>query len=174
MVRHTLAIGLAAALTAGTAYAQQTTVVPTPPQVQQEKPAPRPQPEGQPNNIKVELSISDQSGPGTAPKRIVSMIVADRHTGSVRSQGGPTQPSRTATVNVDAAPTVVKDSLMRVQLGLEYYPASGEGAAANELRVLNQRMTLWVESGKTVIVAQTSDPTSDRKMTVELTATILK
>jgi hypothetical protein len=35
-------------------------------------------------------------------------------------------------------------------------------------------MTVLVESGKPMVVSQASDPTSDRKMTVELTATILK
>jgi len=174
MVRHTLAIALTAALAAGSAQAQQNTA-PTP-QTSQDKPAPKPAPpEGQPNNIRVELSIADQAGPGAPSKRTVSMIVADRNAGSVRSQGAPIAGARTATLNVDATPTILKDGLMRIMLGLEYFPRPGEGPVPNDGQgSLNQRITLLVESGKPVVVSQASDPTSERKMTVELTATILK
>jgi hypothetical protein len=169
MVRLTLAIALSTALASGTAYAQNPTATPT----AQEKPAPKPvPPEGQPNNIRVELAITDQAGPGAPTKRTLSVIVADRHTGNVRNQGAPMQPARVATLNVDVTPTIIKDGTMRVQLGLEYYPASGEGA--NDARSLNQRLTLLMESGKPLVVSQASDPASDRKLAVELTATILK
>jgi hypothetical protein len=39
---------------------------------------------------------------------------------------------------------------------------------------LNENITLILESGKPTIVSQAADPTSDRKITVEVTATILK
>ena len=174
MVRHTLAIALIAVVAASSAHAQQNTA-PTP-QSSQDKPAPKPAPpEGQPSNIKVELSITDQAGPGAPSKRTVSMIIADRNAGSVRSQGAPNAGSRTATLNVDATPTILKDGLMRIMLGLEYFPRPGEGPIPNDSQgSLNQRITLLVESGKPVVVSQASDPTSERKMTVELTATILK
>ena len=45
-----------------------------------------PAPEGLPNNIRIEVTITDQAGPGEAAKRTVSMIVADRRNGIVRSQ----------------------------------------------------------------------------------------
>ena len=85
MVRHTIATALAAAImlgTVGTVYAQQPPAAPR----NQDKPAPKPAvPEGLPNNIRIELTITDQAGPGEPAKRTVSMIVADRRTGSVRS-----------------------------------------------------------------------------------------
>ncbi|MET0165903.1 MAG: hypothetical protein ABW318_13000 [Vicinamibacterales bacterium] len=171
MVRQTLAIALGAALTLGTAFARAQT--PTAAPAAQEKPAPRPpQPEGLPNNIRIELSITDQSGPGAPLKRTISMLVADRHTGSVRNQA-PQLQARTATLNVDATPNIVKDGIMRLQLGLEYAPPAGE-SSAGEPRSLNQRLTLLVESGKPLVISQASDPTSDRRISVELTATILK
>lgn len=176
MVRHSLAIALSAALAVGTAYAQ--TPASQPSSTAQEKPTSKPPaPEGQPLNIKVDLSITEQSGASPAAKRTVSLIVADRHTSSVRSQGSPLQMqgARNATVNVDASPTIIKDGLIRLIVGLEYYPPSEEGRPAGDgPRSFNQRMTALVESGKTMVVSQTSDPSPDRKMTVELTATILK
>ena len=174
MVRHTLAIALATTLSAGSAYAQQ--AAPSTPAPAQEKPGSKPAaPEGQTTNIKVELSITDQAGTGAPSKRTVTMIVADRNQGNVRSQGAPTGGARTATLNVDAAPVIVKDGLMRVMIGLEYFPRPSEGPIPNEGQgSLSQRLTLLVESGKPVIVSQASDPTSDRKVIVELTATIQK
>jgi hypothetical protein len=172
MLKRPLVIATIALLAAGGAAAQQP-AAPAP----QEKPAPpRPAPpEGQPINIRVDLAITDQAGPGTPSKRTVSMIVADRHTGSVRSAGAPSAGSRTATLNVDASPIILKDGLMRIMLGLEYFPRPSEGPVPNDGQgSLNQRITLLVESGKAMVISQASDPTSDRKVNVELTATILK
>lgn len=173
-MRGTVVVAIVAAL-AGNANAQQASPA-QPAAAAQEKPASKPAPpEGQPNNIKVELSITDQSGTGAPSKRTVSMIIADRSAGSVRSQGSPIGTVRAATLNVDATPTIVKDGLIRIMLGLEYFPRPGDGPAASDGQgSLNQRLTLLVESGKSMIVSQASDPTSDRKMIVELTATILK
>jgi hypothetical protein len=175
MVRRTIAAALAAALTVGTGYAQQAPATPA----KQEKPAPRPPaPEGLPSNIRIELTITDQAGPGEAGKRTVSMIVADRKAGSIRSQGQiSTSTGRyNVTLNVDATPIILKDGLMRLDIGLEYVPKPGsENAASGEGRAqLNERLGLLVESGKPLIISQASDPTSDRRISVELTATILK
>ena len=178
MVRRTLAIALGAALMAGTGYAQQ---APAAAAAKQEKPAPKPPaPEGLPHNIKVELTITDQAGPGDATKRTVSMIVADRKSGSVRSSGQVMTPGGggrfAVSLNVDAMPVIVKDSLMRLDMSLEYVPKPGsENASSGEGRgSLNERLSLLVVSGRPIIVSQASDPTSDRKISVELTATILK
>jgi len=175
MVRRTFATALAVILLVGTGYAQQAPAAPA----KQEKPAPKPPaPEGLPNNIRLELTITDQAGPGEAAKRTVSMIVADRKVGSIRSSGQvQTSGGRfNVTLNVDATPIILKDSLMRLDIGLEYVPKPGsENASSGEGRAqLNERMGLLVESGKPLIISQASDPTSDRKISVELTATILK
>jgi hypothetical protein len=175
MLRRTLTIALAAALIASSAAAQQAPAAPA----KEDKPAPRPPaPEGLPNNIRIELTITDQAGPGAAEKRTVSMMVADRKAGSIRSQGRVTTAGQSAavTLNVDASPVIVKDGQMRLDLGLEYVPKPGsENATSGEGRgSLNQRLSLLVESGRPLVVSQASDPTSDRKISVELTATILK
>jgi hypothetical protein len=188
MVRRIFATALAAALTVGTLYAAQAPAAPA----RQEKPAltaskppapaptpPKPPaPEGLPSNIRIEVTITDQAGPGEAAKRTVSMIVADRKNAYVRSSGQvqTTNGRFNVALNVDASPTIVKDGLMRLDLSLEYSPKPGaENASSGEGRSpLNERLSLMVESGKPLTISQASDPTSDRKMTVELTATILK
>ena len=172
MVKRKLAMALGIALFTASAYAQQ-------PPDGAARPAPKPpEPEGLPSNIRIELTITDQSGAGAAEKRTVSMIVADRKVGSIRSTGRVSSAGKVAvaTLNVDATPTIVKDGQMRLDLGLEYVPKPGsENAGSGEARgTLNQRLSFVVESGKPLIISQASDPTSDRKMAVELTATILK
>jgi hypothetical protein len=140
------------------------------------KPTP-PQPEGQPVNIKIELTITDQAGPGEAAKRTVSMIVADRKVGNIRSQGQVLVNNRfMVMLNVDATPVILKDGAIRLDLGIEYAPKpSNENATSGEGRAsLNQRMSLIVTPGKPTIISQASDPTSDRKISVELTATVMK
>jgi hypothetical protein len=178
MVRRMCATALAAALMIGTGYAAQPPAAPA----KQEKPTPTapkpPAPEGLPSNIKIEVTITDQAGPGEAAKRTVSMIVADRRNAYVRSSGQvqTTSGRFNVALNVDASPTIVKDGLMRLDISLEYSPKPGaESASSGEGRSpLNERLSLLVESGKPLMISQASDPTSDRKMTVELTATILK
>ena len=106
------------------------------------------------------------------------MMVADRKIGSIRSQGRVTAGGRSTAVtfNVDATPTILQDGQMRLDLGLEYSPKPGsENATSGEGRgSLNQRLSLLVESGRPLSSRRPSDPTSDRKISVELKATILK
>ncbi len=162
----------------GSAHAQTQKPAPPKPEAKaaDSKPTP-PQAEGQPVNIKIELTITDQAGPGEAAKRTVSMIVADRKVGSIRSQGQVLVNNRfVVTLNVDATPVILKDGAIRLDLGMEYAPKpSNENATSGEGRAtLNERMSLIVSPGKPMIISQASDPTSDRKISVELTATVLK
>ena len=39
---------------------------------------------------------------------------------------------------------------------------------------LNQSLTVVLQSGKPMLISQAADPTSDRKVTVEVKATVLK
>jgi hypothetical protein len=162
----------------------------------EEKPAPaaKPAPAEQalPLNIKIEVSITDQTGNGAPARKVVSMIVGDRQNTSIRSsasvlvknpafpgQSGPGSFNyRNVTINVDARPAIVlkEPHKILVTFGLEYFPRPSGGAEEMEpgMASINERLGLIFESGKPVIVSQAADPTSDRKITVEVTATILK
>ncbi|MGH9373184.1 MAG: hypothetical protein ACRD15_16810 [Vicinamibacterales bacterium] len=166
------------------AEAQQPTPAAT---AQQKKPAPNVvgrDPAGQPVNIKLDLTITDQTGPGEPAKRTVTMIVADRQNGSIRSTGNQVQ----ARMFVDARPHILSNGDVQVFLGLEYNPRQAvvEKSAADEFALipqqpsstggssLNQRITLILQPGKPLIISQAADPVSDRKITVEVRAAILK
>jgi hypothetical protein len=85
---------------------------------------------------------------------------------------------RNVTINVDARPTVVAKEPTKVHLvlGLEYLPKAGGNQEEMEpgMAQLSERLALVLESGKPMVVSQAADPSSDRKITVEVTATILK
>jgi hypothetical protein len=148
------------------------------------KPAPGEQP--LPVNIKIEVNITDQTGSGPAARKVVSMIVGDRQNTSIRSSASvPVKMFqsnsfnyRNVTINVDARPSIVLKEPTKVSLnfGLEYFPKAGNNQEETEpgMAALNERLGLILESGKPMIVSQAADPTSDRKITVEVTATILK
>jgi len=146
-----------------------------------------PEPVGQPINVRIEVSITDQTGTGTPAKKLVSMIASDRNQNFIRSSASvlvknPNNPLvqnyRNVTINVDARPTVVAKEPTKVHLvlGLEYLPKAGGNQEEMEpgMAQLSERLALVLESGKPMVVSQAADPSSDRKITVEVTATILK
>jgi len=163
-------------------------------------PKPAPEPAPLPVNIKIEVSITDQSGSGTPARKVVSMISADRQSTNIRSSASVPVPSvvfpkpagatenapqpmtsytyRNVTINVDARPAIVQKEPNRISLslGLEYIPRTEGRQEEMAPGMASWKESLWLilESGKPMIVSQAADPTSDRKITVEVTATILK
>jgi hypothetical protein len=178
MSRHIIGAAFIAALLAASVNAQeaqgrggQTPAPAEKPQSGQNRtppPAEAPQPPGQPVNVKLDLTITDQLGPGEPTKKTVSLIVADRTVGSIRS----TANSVRATLSVDANPQILANGNVKVQLGVEYNPQKGDGPPSGS--ALNQRIAIVLVPGKPVVLSQAADPLSDRKITVEVRAEILK
>ena len=137
------------------------------------------QPEGKPINVRIEVAITDQTGSGSGTKKLISLLTSDRRLGNVRSNTdvrilGNYRP---ITINVDAQPTLIDDERVRLDLGLEYQPeppSAAERDMAPLSRISERFGGLILHSGKPMVVSQAADPTSDRKVTVEVTATILK
>ena len=162
-----------------------------PPPAPAEPPQQRPPAEqALPVNIKFEVVITDQTGSNPGAKKVVSMIVGDRQSTSIRSTasvpvkiggmgaGMPGFSHRNVTINVDARPSIIlkEPNKILVSFGLEYNPKGRSEAEEMEpgMAAITERLGLIFESGKPIIVSQAADPTSDRKITVEVTATILK
>lgn len=153
----------------------RTSVQPTPP---------APRREGQPVNIKIDFTITDQRGGAPAIKRTMTMMVADFHTGSIRSQSAVFQVGDVP-LNIDASPTLLTDGKIRLGFNLQYdWPAPFEAPAANANQPLprgtviktqlHDSVTLMLESGKPMVAAQSADPIGDRQVTVEVKATVLR
>ena len=179
----TLILGTGASARQGAATAPAQNAKPAP----EAESKPRvPEPLGQPVNIKIDLTITDQGGPGEPAKRVISMIVADRQAGFIRTRGTVRHvdaQNRPVTLNVDARPIITREGAVRVELGLEYQatppgvttaPAPPGPSPDPYGTNLNERVGVILETGKPLIVSQAVDPASDRKIAVELRATILK
>jgi hypothetical protein len=140
---------------------------------------PAPRREGQPINVRVEVTITDKK-PNVAPvTKTVTVVAGDGTRGSIRSEGF-TQ-GRPTPLNVDVDSNILADNKVRVALNLQYdYDVTAEGAAPGVPVIAGQRMqirdavTMILESGKPLVVAQSADPVSDRQVTVEVKATILR
>ena len=132
-------------------------------------------------NVSIELAITDQTGTAAPIKKVVTLIVADRQRGSVRSSGNAVMPKdepaslplEHETLNVDATPTVQADDSVLLALALEYMPRRGEPENGGRAQ-LNEHMSVTVESGKPIVISRSADPSSSRRITVEITATVMK
>ncbi len=198
MPRTFVAIFIAALLSVGSAFAQESprpakpAPTPTPAPAPSPNPAPSPaqappeaaQPAGVPRqavNVKLDLTITDQAGAGEPSKKVITLIVADGLNGFIRSKGSVWITERkgvSVTINVDARPVVLSDGKVRVDLGLEYQPTppelSSPTTVTSDATNLNQRIGVILHEGKPLVVSQAVDPASDRRISVELKATILK
>lgn len=160
------------ALTAGTALAQATTA-PVETTTRPQKALTGPAAPGHAANVRIEVTITDQTGPGEPVTKVVTLLLADNANGSIRTRGsvrnqGPVQ------INVDARPIILAGGQVRIALGLEYNPRVSGADAAVESSSLHEQVSVVVESGKPLVISQAADPVSDRKISVELKATILR
>jgi len=132
-------------------------------------------------NVQIELTLTDQLGANAAEKKTVSMIASSgtwgkvRSTGTIRPEGDSPYP---VVLNVDARPFVSVDGPVQLELTFEYVPLRSTGDVKEGARQrpsgINQSQTVILQSGKPLIVSQAADPISDRKVVVEVKATILK
>ena len=131
-------------------------------------------------NVQVELTITDQSGTGTPEKKTVTMVVSSGSWGRIRSAGnvkpGPDTPPTVVELNVDARPLVSVEGPIQMELTLVYRPlgSATDDMARGRPLPLNQSLTVILQSGKPLVVSQAADPLNDRKIGVEVKATVLK
>src|SRR4051812_28571943 len=180
------ALTLAAAPALGQARPPVPPSAPAPatPAAQPAPPAPRR--EGQPINVKVELTISDQRGAATPSKKTVTVVVADGMTAFIRSTSNYSTPGgriEGVPLNVDVDPQILADGKIRLRLGVQFdspgfavTPAESADRAATPLYTtqLRENLAVIVDSGKSMVAAQSADPVGDRQVTLEVRATVLR
>jgi hypothetical protein len=155
-----------------TSAAQETSVqVQTPKaagEAQREPPA-KPVETGQAVNVKVELTITDQATSGPVTVRTVSLLAADNSIGRIRA----VSPSRkTGELNVDARPRILTADRLQLALTVEYRP--GVTSGGEEPPSLSQSLTVVIRDATPLVVSQSADPNSDRKVKMEVKATVLR
>jgi len=154
---------------------QKTARPPQPP-----PPPPPPRREGQPVNVKVEVTITDQRG-GLAPvTKAVTVVTADNMSGYIRTEAHA-MGLGSVPLNVDAEPFILPDGKIRLRVNLQYDLPASQEALADHLKTgtiagtsIHESLSLVVVSGQGVVAAQSSDPISDRQVTVEVKATVMR
>jgi len=117
-------------------------------------------------NIRIELTITDQRTDAQTAPKTVTLLVEDRQNGRLRTGRG------NAALNVDARPEIVREGRVRVMISLEYTPQdSPERSIQPPIQAM---VTALLEDGKALLVSQSADPISDRKVRVEVKATIVR
>jgi len=126
-------------------------------------------------NIQLAITISDSFSSDVQSKKAVTMLIVDGRSGQIRSVGGE------GLINIDARPGIQKDGRILLQLSVEYRPdLSTEQSEALrksgvvKITMFTESLSLLVTDGKPVIASQSSDPRSDRRVALEVTATVVK
>jgi hypothetical protein len=122
-------------------------------------------------NVRIEVTLTDSLPGDASGKKSVSMIVVDDNSGAIRSQG----PNSGIQLNVDAEPHIRPDGKIYLSLAIFYVPdavVSGSSRVAGA--TLNESVSVIVNDGKPMVVSQSADPRGDRKVTVEVMATVVK
>ncbi len=146
----------------------------TPASAQEQTPAPKPASE-QPQparsapqlaNIRLDLTIVDQRSDSAGSPKIVTMMVEDRQNGRIRTSRG------NASLNVDGRPEIMREGKIRLSFSLEYAPQDAPDRPAQP--PIQESITVLLDDGKSLAISQSADPTSDRKVRVEVKASIVK
>ena len=147
-----------------------------PPPVEPPAPGPVRKLRGRDANLQIEITISDQPGGEAPQKKVVSMLVADQTMGRIRASASA-QREKVGFVgtglNVDARPVMLEGDRILLELTVEYTPYR-ESQVTQSPTVLNESLSVILQSGKPMVVSQAADPVTDRKMTLEVRATIAK
>jgi hypothetical protein len=161
------------------ALAQESSATQAPAATQKNAEAPKPAPpRPEPTmNIRLDLTITDQRGDTAPVSKTVTMTMIDTGYGRIRTSGDVRTPMgfRPVTLNVDAQPKVHKDGKIRVDMTIEYRPIAAEAESEKSTTpTINETITVLLEDGKPLVISQSADPATDRKVKVEAKATILR
>ncbi len=169
-------------LIAGSVSAQTPSRAPAAPKPATPSPAPSAVPaapaaparEGQPINVKVELTITEEGGAAPPVRKTVSAVVGDGFNGYVRETASSNTGNVPVPLNLDAFPVLLANGKVRLACTIQYLTALARENDPRSRTDVKQNLVLILESGKSLVVSEATDPISDRKVTVEVRATILK
>ncbi|MBA2355685.1 MAG: hypothetical protein H0V80_13590 [Acidobacteria bacterium] len=146
--------------------------------------------------MKIDVTITEQSGSAAPEKKVVSLVVADGRSSGVRSTASVPIANgniRDLPLNVDASVNVTPDQRVLLELRFVYQSVSAMNPLASEGRpapatvdekaaaaprpaytTINDALTFLLTPGTPVIAARSANAATDRIVTVEVTAAILK
>ncbi len=182
-MKTSLATGLAIVLAAGIAgraAADTPAASPAPAASAVPKPEKSEKPRREPPqlaNIRIDFTLTDTRGSEPAVVKTSTVTLADQEVGRIRAEyedrpvmGRP----GLYYLNFDVRPAI-QAGRVRLNVTVDYRPQTPDGAVdkGTGFRLKQETGTL-LESGHPVVVAEATDPTSDRRITLEVKATILR
>lgn len=125
-----------------------------------------------PRNIRFDIVITETGGSKPATKTI-SLTVSDSNgSGSVRNLVKAPGDS-TVSLNVDVRGVqAFENGAVRAAVNVEYQPYTPDASAASS--GIQSSITSMFQDGRRTQILQTSDPLSDRRITIEVTTTVMK
>jgi len=146
-------------------------------------------------NVRIDATVIESRGEQVTGRKVLTITLVDGAWGSVRSaQQVPFQPKgsngynyRTAPLNMDAKATLLGEGRVKIELTLEYRgapmdaetsPGPASGTAVVNMGAMDegikQSVAVVLASGKPLIVAQSADAVGDRRVALEVKATVLE
>lgn len=149
-------------------------------------------------NVRVEITIADQSGNSAPVKKLVSLLVADGRSSGVRSNSEvpvvtrgalPSINYKNLPLNVDVTVTVTPESKVLTDIRFNYgnvgdaairataTPAAPGAVISSEhasFGQITENLSVLLTPGKPLVIARSADAANDRTVTVEVKADILK
>ena len=153
-----------ALMTSALVYAQEAPAQQRP--AANEQAAPPRSSSAQLSNVRLELTIVDQQGNSPAASKSVTMLVEDRQSGRIRTSRGNTS------LNVDGHPEIMRDGKIRVMMSIEYAPQDSPDRPGPA--PIQESLWTLLDDGKSQVVSQSADPSTERKVRLEVKATIVR
>jgi hypothetical protein len=160
MLKPALTLLVVILVTAAGASAQEQQSTPKPAEPQ------APRASAQATNVRIELTITDQRSDAQTPPKTVMLLVEDNQNGRIRTGRG------NAVLNLDVRPQIVRDGRVRLLVSLEFTPQDAPDRPSQP--PIQESIVALADDGKSVVLSQSADPTSDRKVRLEVKATIFK
>jgi hypothetical protein len=136
-------------------------------------------------NIRIDATVIESRGAQTVSRKTVSATVMDGENGSVRSTvimpaQSPVDSARKdmlrGILNMDVRAWLRDDGRVTAYLTLESQGGPidlGERGSGSDAGI-RQSVSVVLEQGKPLVVAQSADAVGDRRLALEVTATVLK
>lgn len=137
---------------------------------------PDPEQGGQPINIRLDVSVIDQTAEGANQPKSLMVMLVDRALGRTRAA------FQDRSIAVDARPTIV-DGRIRAYLTIQsershnpFRSVMPGSTPEQEDHTINWRnsFSLLLENGKPMLALETNDAVTKRKMSIEVKATFQK
>ncbi len=141
------------------------------------KPPPAPPPPAesprQSVNVQVDVTIQSQGGTGTPISKTMTMLVADRRQTTLTAQASGGVRRLNGTVNA----SLLRDGKIETSLNLDFDVSEFKPGPAHQDQggtAYRGVVNVVLENGKSLTISKSADPLTDRTVTVEVKATILK